>query len=229
MAVARASKAVSQAQAFLDGVGDDYYQRNKKDFGQREDLVEHVLKGSGYKPTSVLEIGSADGWRLKRIQKQFNCRVVGIEPSREAVRAANMNGVPSAQGAAQDLSMFRPASFDLVIFGYCLWLCNPEDWFFIAGESNRVLVDKGRLIIHDCIPPRALQYFYAPPNATEREKKMSSWLADHTQLWRAHPGYKFVGEASSFMGFGTQQVLAIEHASMFMKDMVKGFPLVGGI
>lgn len=216
---------MNQAKAFMTGVGDDYYERNEADFGKR-DPIEMLLEVSKLRPTSVLEIGSANGWRLRKLNRVYGCSVAGVEPSKKAVDIANKCGVRSYQGTAQNLSMFKTGEFDLVIFGFCLWLCDPQDWFHIAGEAERVLVEGGHLIVHDCVPPKSYRYNYAPPQATDREKGMIAWMADHSQLWKAHPGYRFLGETTNFSQFSHLKIVAVEAASLFLKSMKDGFPVV---
>ena len=52
----------------------------------------------------------------------------GIEPSAQAVAAACAKGINVMQGTA-DVLPFDNQSFDIVIFGFCLYLCDREDLF----------------------------------------------------------------------------------------------------
>ena len=66
----------------------------------------------------------------------------GIEPSFKAVETACTSGVNAVQGTADRLP-YRDGLFDVVVFGFCLYLCDREDLFRIASEADRVLNDQG--------------------------------------------------------------------------------------
>lgn len=50
-------------------------------------------------------------------------------------------------GTADGLPDIKPV--DLIIFGFCLYLCDPQDLFTIAANSDRLLVDKGVMAVYD--------------------------------------------------------------------------------
>ena len=40
----------------------------------------HAIKQHSIKPTAVLEVGCADGWRLRELMKKYKCMARGIDP-----------------------------------------------------------------------------------------------------------------------------------------------------
>ena len=68
---------------------------------------------------------------------------------------ASTKMVQVVQGAADQL-YFESQTFDFVVFGFCLYLCDRDDLFEIAKEAHRVLKPTGWLVIHD--------FFAEPPH-----------------------------------------------------------------
>jgi ubiquinone/menaquinone biosynthesis C-methylase UbiE len=195
---------MSQAQTFLDGEADAWIERNREKMG-RHDRVSETIAEIGLQPTRILEIGCADGWRIERLKKSFPaCSVRGIDPSRAGPRSTAV-----IQGTADDLGAFASAEFDLVIYGFCLYLCDRRDLFRIAAEGDRVLEDGGQIIVHDfAVPavPFARVYQHHPG--------ILSYHMDYTKLWLAHPWYRQVG-SRTFDGDESVIVLQKDYAAAF--------------
>lgn len=228
-AVAKAKKVAekklysSQSEAYLDTAGDAYYKRNEADFGKFDPIIP-LLEAAHVRPTSALEIGCANGWLLQRLRDKYGCEIRGVEPSAKACDVGNKNlgGNFIKQGVAQDLSMFEDDAFDLVIYGWCLWLCDPRTHFKIVAEGDRVLRDGGFLVVLDGIPARPFWYKYAPPGSEEAEKEMVGWMMDHTPLWLGHPGYRKLGEAVTWKSICSVNFLMLEAATLMQKNIVGG-------
>jgi ubiquinone/menaquinone biosynthesis C-methylase UbiE len=171
---------MKQTDIMLAGEADAWFARNRSQLGAH-DPVGRVIADLGLKPQAVLEIGCANGWRLKALQAHCDCDIYGIDPSRDAVADADVRTI--GLGTADSLP-FGNASLDMVIFGFCLYLCDPADLFRIAAEADRVLDDGGHLIIHDFAdiePPFARPY--------EHRDGVLAYHLDHAKLWLAHPWY----------------------------------------
>lgn len=195
-----------QAQAFLDGEADALIGRNRDRMGQ-QDPVSQIIEEIALQPTRLLEIGCAEGWRIERLKQRFpQCDVHGIDPARKPALPA-----PVIQGTADDLRAFDPIKFDLIIYGFCLYLCDREDLFRIAAEADRMLQDAGYLIIHD---------FAAPVEPFARIYKhregILSYHMDYARLWLAHPWYREVVSRS----YGDETVTVLR------KDCAVAFPVV---
>jgi ubiquinone/menaquinone biosynthesis C-methylase UbiE len=174
---------MKQAQVFLDSEGDRWFERNAAKLG-KHDPVSAAIEHLRIKPENVLEIGSSNGWRLAALRDKYGCSVMGLDPSHAASEDAKKRKV-SVQTATAAAMPLRSHAYDLVIYGFCLYLTDPEDWFRIAMEGDRVLADGGYLIVHDFdltnARPFARRYEHCPD--------VLSYHVDFAQLWLAHPWY----------------------------------------
>jgi ubiquinone/menaquinone biosynthesis C-methylase UbiE len=181
---------VSQREVFLDGEGDAWYQRNSASAGQRrlpegDPLLTQILALSAPAATegaSILEIGCGEGIRLGWLKENRGCTCYGVDPSARAVTAASQRGVLAQTGTAEQLP-FEDATFDVVAFGFCLYLCDREDLFRIACEADRVLKSPGWLVIYD--------FFHPTPTRREYHHRagLFSYKMDYRSLFTWHPGY----------------------------------------
>lgn len=175
---------MKQADIFKGGEGDAWLTRNPH-LGDRDPVLEAIVH-LGLKPRSVFEIGCSNGWRLAALRDKFGCEVCGVDPSAHAIMEAANRKVAVWVGTADDL-LVPDADFDLVIYGFCLYLADPADYFLIAAEGDRVLEDGGYLIIYDfSIPCTAFARRYSHRN------DVLSYHTDFSELWLAHPWYRLV-------------------------------------
>jgi SAM-dependent methyltransferase len=175
---------MKQADIFVESEGDAWLERNRKLIGRDPvgDAIEHL----GIIPQHVLEIGCSNGWRLAALNAKFNCVVNGVEPGMQGCIEAATRRVPVWRITAESLPAGNEV-FDLVIYGFCLYLTDPIDWFKIAAEGDRVLKNDGYLIIHDFIEPnRAFATRYAHRDG------VLAYHARFSALWLSHPGYERV-------------------------------------
>jgi SAM-dependent methyltransferase len=177
---------VRQADIFLESEGNAWFDRNWRQVGQR-DPVSDLIGEIGLIPTNVLEIGSANGWRLRTLRERYACKILGVEPSLKAGTEAHRLGIPTLRTTADTLPGPADNAFDMVIYGFCLYVTDPEDWFRIAFEGDRVLKEGGHLVIHDFFEGRNL---FA--REYEHRKGLLSYHFDFAQLWLAHPWYCLV-------------------------------------
>jgi ubiquinone/menaquinone biosynthesis C-methylase UbiE len=172
-----------QAQFFIDSEGDRWFERNRERLGEH-DPVSAAIEQLHIKPTNVLEIGCCNGWRLAALRDKYGCNVMGLDPSHAAVEDARKRSVSAWEATAAGMPI-RSHAYDVVIYGFCLYLTDPEDWFRIASEGDRVLKDGGYLIIHD---------FEGEPDAFarvyEHAKGILSYHVDFAGFWLAHPWYE---------------------------------------
>jgi ubiquinone/menaquinone biosynthesis C-methylase UbiE len=143
---------MKQKDIFLKLEGDAWFVRNQASMSSRrlpdeDPLLMELLAisaqlSSRKQDLRILEIGCGDGTRLKWLKNNLNAECFGIEPSWQAVISACDKGIHAQQGSA-DMLPFKDGSFDIVIFGFCLYLCDREDLFRIASEADRVLINPG--------------------------------------------------------------------------------------
>jgi len=178
----------SQAAIMLCGEGDRWFARNRDKLGQVDPVCD-LLEQHKVVPTAVLEIGCSDGWRLKKLRERYGCAVNGIDASEKAVKEAEAAGI-DAQWCSADKVSFVSRRFDLVIFGFCLYLVDRVDLLRVVFESDRVLKDGGHIVVHD---------FYHPDRGTAyrtpyvHRVDLWSYHMNHEELWLAHPSYRRLG------------------------------------
>lgn len=171
-----------QADIMMESEADAWFSRNRESLGAR-DPVGDVIQELGIKPTSVLEVGAADGWRLAKLRDEFGCKVLGIDPSMQACMEGARRAVPMYQVTANGLPV-DDRSVDLLIYGFALYVCDPVDWLRIAAEGDRVLRDDGYLVVHDfavSTVPFARRY--------EHRDGILAYHVDFSKLWLANPLY----------------------------------------
>jgi SAM-dependent methyltransferase len=213
------------AEQWLHGAGDDYYQRNKHDFG-KNDIVMPLLEYARLAPKRALVVGCADGWQCVKLRERFGCLVSGIDPSGEAIAEASRRDIDAHVGTA-DTMPFDLDQFDLVVLGFCMWLVDPRLWFRVADEVDRVLAPNGFLAIHDFASARPMAWTkWAPSGASEREKVTPAFLYDFPKLWFGHPLYQYVAESVGVRGLGEKLVM-IENATLLKKLDMAAFSVLG--
>ena len=194
-----------QKDIFLSGEGNAWFDRNvlalsKQEMPDGDPLLLELLslkdqlaavQGGG----KALEIGCGAGGRLAWVQQNMGLECHGIDPSDMAVSQANSAGVHAQVGTADRLP-FADKSFDVVIFGFCLYLCDRDDLFKIAAEADRVLKNQGWLLIKD---------FYSPtPLATAYHHKAGvfSYKMDYKTLFTWNPDYSVYASRVAHHAYG---------------------------
>ena len=176
---------ISQKQIFLDGEGDAWFNRNANYEIDQFDHVDKEILEHLPRKTDTLEIGCADGRRLARIQKihSTDSKLVGIDPSTSAIREGFIKfpDLDLRVGTADDLPANE--SFDSVILGFCLYLCDRALLSKIVSEVDRVLIDNGTLIIVDFDPPHPRKRQY------RHHEGLWSYKMDYSTLFTALPHF----------------------------------------
>lgn len=181
----------TQKNIFLAGEADAWLERNietlKQQCSNLNDSVSNAVRAIAASsnqdlPLKILEIGCGNGQRLAALSRELGAEVAGLEPSPKAVTLAQQQGVRASIGTADSLP-YPDNQFDVLIFGFCLYLCDREDLFLIAQEANRVLKHDAWLIIHD---------FYAEHPVSRPYhhcEGLSSYKMDYRRLFDWHPAY----------------------------------------
>lgn len=206
---------MTQADAFFRGEGDQWLKRNKQKLKPKKDLILYALSQltEECRNGKYLEIGCANGWRLNEIKKTFNAESIsGVEPSLQGSIEALKNGVDVVRGDATNLP-WSDEFFDVVIYGFCLYLCDRKDLFKIVAEGDRVLKNGGLMIIHD------FSDFDEPCKVPYKHKAgLWSFKQDYEEMFLASPAY-------SFISFDMTLEL-ISGVTVLKKDIEKGWPCV---
>ena len=186
---------MSQKDIFLSSEGDRWFDRNKSTIGNydpiemTEDqilaLVQEFLPFVSSKVPSLLEVGCGGGNRLKWSKDQLGVDAHGIDPSPKAIQNECSKGVAAQIGTADNLP-FLDCSFDFLVFGHCLYLCDVDDLFKISSEATRVTKKDSFIIIHDFFAPEHKYIKY------EHKAGIFSHKMDFTKLWSWQSSYTVI-------------------------------------
>jgi SAM-dependent methyltransferase len=180
--------ATRQEDVFLNGEGDNWFKRNSHKWPERitDDPVLEATKDLN--PRTVLEIGCGNGWRLEQYRKRGS-GCWGIDPSSEAIINGQrlFPGIHLRIGSATRL-LPMAIRFDMVVYGFCLYLCDRDDLFDIVCAGDHAVKEGGHLVIHDFLPdhPHSTPYHHA--------KGVLSYKMDYSRLWLANPAYKLISQ-----------------------------------
>lgn len=200
----------TQRDVFVRSEGDAYYRRNAaRDTGPArldDDPPLRVLRGLSIHPQRVLEIGSADGWRLSLLADAARpALAAGADPSHEALRVgARRDPRIRLARATADALPYADQSFDLVILGFFLYVADRSDLFRIAAESDRVLAEGGHLMLYDFHGERPTQVHY------QHAVGCHTYKMDYRRMFLWNPAYRClyhetVGEAPA-LGSGDSRL-----------------------
>ena len=183
---------MNQKEIFLKSEGNKWFIRNKDNINLKislsRDPILNFLNKKEKSFKTVLEIGCSNGYRLELIRQiKENLDLYGIDPSKEAVSDGKKkyNKLNLKVGTADKLE-FSDEKFDLVIFGFCLYLCDREDLIKIIYETNRVLKKKGLVIIYDFFSPFPFSNEYSHYNGVK------SFKTDYSKIFLWTPQYKLI-------------------------------------
>lgn len=147
-----------QKRVFLDGEGDRWFERNREKLRDTSDdfslrTIKRVVGPHSEKITSILEIGCSNGAKLHDLSTHFSATGFGIDPSKKAITIGEEEypNLKLSVGTAQDIN-HSDESFDLVYFGFCLYLLDRNAVLRAVAESDRVLRSGGFLAILDFEP-----------------------------------------------------------------------------
>lgn len=183
-----------QKDVFLHSEANAWFERNQNSVALQDFSTDDLVSGAVIEianmpayserraPIKIVEIGCGEGRRLSWLAKELNAEVFGVEPSTLAVDRARGRGVDARHGTADSLP-FDSAEFDILIFGFCLYLCDRTDLFRIAQEADRVLKPAAWLVIHDFFSPVPVSREY------HHKPGVYSYKMDYRSLFDWHPAY----------------------------------------
>ncbi len=184
-----------QREIFSRSEGDGYFERNavtpdSLEAAAERDPVLGLLADVEVEARTVLEVGASNGWRLaclRRLRPETVC--VGIEPSLAAVTEGvrQFPDISLVRGTAEHLP-FASGRFDLVILGFFLYLCDCDDLFRVAAETDRVLARNGLVVVFDFCPSRPHR------NPYKHRPDLYSYKMDYAQMFLWNPIYRRVLE-----------------------------------
>lgn len=184
-----------QRSAFLGGEGDAWFHRNETHLSApsnvRDKVADH-LAAELRDGDSVLEIGCGNASHLAALAARRHLDAAGIDPSAAAITAGRAaHPALDLQVGTADALPFGDARFDLVFFGFCLYLVDRPLLWRCVTEADRVLKPRGWLAILDFDPdaPQRRPYHH--------HEGLWSWKADHSRLFLGHPAYRLAEKWSA--------------------------------
>ncbi|MFM7620643.1 MAG: class I SAM-dependent methyltransferase [Alphaproteobacteria bacterium] len=153
----------NQKNKFINGEANCWFTRNKSamklddentDISPYEDFIIKNLSQFHNNKIKILEIGCSNGKKLAKLRQIFPYSdLYGIDPSKNAIKDGknffkNNKQIFLETGTSDELN-FSNCYFDIVIFGFCLYLVDRDLLFKSISEADRVLKNKGFLIITD--------------------------------------------------------------------------------
>lgn len=151
-----------QDEIFVASEGDRWFERNRESlecFDPATDLPLKLIDLYRLKPSRVLEVGAANGFRLAAIHERYQVKAVAVEPSARAVRDGKAR-FPRVEFVRGDSALPFRASFDLVIVNFVFHWIDRARLLSSVAELDRVLADGGYLIIGDFYPVTPLRTRY---------------------------------------------------------------------
>ena len=199
---------MKQSEVFLQGEAVEWFSRNQNNLQEDTDPVMQVIEKDDLIPGRSLEVGCANGWRVNLMSKKWGTKAYGIDP----FFAHSHSAWGCRRGTADDLRIFGNATFDMVIYGWCLYLCDREDLFKIVSEGDRILKDNGYIVIYDF-------YQMAPYKCKYKHYDgLYSYKMDYSQLWLANPCYSL--QRRYLYNRGDNQTAVV----IIRRDVEKGWP-----
>ena len=190
----------SQSQIFENSEGNAWYTRNPKSNQitgneQELDFIYSTLDPFRDQLSSILEIGCGGGAKLEALSKHFQASGFGIDPSVVAIKDATKrcstigSGLNFQTGLATDLP-YDDGQFDLVFFGFCLYLVPPREIFRAVAEADRVLRNGGFLVILD------FDYGSLKVNPYKHASSVFSFKNNYSELFTSSNYYHLVSKWS---------------------------------
>ena len=104
-----------------------------------------VLSSFFKRNEKVLDLASGNSIVGEYLQKHYHCKVIAIDFSKEAIKAAKKRGVKGIVHSVEEELPFNKNSFDMVFWGDNIeHVWKPKK---VLIEINRILKPKGRIIL----------------------------------------------------------------------------------
>ena len=186
-----------QRAEFIAGEADAWYQRNAAHLSAISPLRNLTASTIAEQldrtcAAHVLEIGCGSGDNLAALDCRTPIAGYGIDPSNSAVEAGRAARPQlDLRAGTADLLPFADNMFDVVWFGFCLYLVDRELLGRCVAEADRVLKEGGLLCIVDFDPevPCKRAYHHKPG--------MWSYKMDYSRLFLANPAYQLIHKLSA--------------------------------
>lgn len=194
---------MSQDKIFKQTEGDNWFKRNRYALnkkGLKSDVVLKLIKLFEIQPRKVLELGCANGYRLDYIKKRYCSMCFGVDCSKEAIECGRnrYKNIRLYCGGVEDLN-FKKAFFDLVIINFVFHWIDRKLIKAAVYEADRVLKDKGKIIVGDFYP----LYPVKKPYHHIKDKKVYTYKDDYSKMFENLGYYQNIGRITGECGTKT--------------------------
>lgn len=190
-----------QKDIFLAAEADNWFLRNKdkilneeKNYFPLEIALPYLTNRS-----KVLEVGCSVGNNLNYLQSvsKHKLELTGIEPSGMAIAEGQkrFKDIRFIQDTAEGVGKLKDEKFDVIIFGFCLYLVDRESIQDIVKSTYEKLNNKGILVIIDFDAKNPYQNEYS------HQKGVYSFKADYGNVFAQHPFLHLI-EKKSWSHYG---------------------------
>lgn len=186
-----------QKNIFLEKEADKYFERNKNAEISVQLKKSLSLMAQNLKPNAkVLEIGCSDGRNLNFLKEQFGFVCYGLDPSQNAINEGSKlyKDLNLSVGTAEHLP-YENEEFDLIFFGFCLYLVDRQHLSKTVAEADRILKNQGFLSIID------FDVAFPKKRIYKHTSGVFSYKMDYSKLFLAYPHFVHVDKfAHSHVG-----------------------------
>lgn len=181
---------IQQKKIFLKSEANKFFKRNierlsKTNYKKHKIVIElqKYLKSKKNK-INLLEIGCCDAGLINFISQKYNkIECYGVDPSSLALKLQKNSDLKLKIGTADKL-LFKKDFFDIVIYNFCLYLCDNDDLIKIVSEADRVLKKNGMIFILDFYHKNIKYIKYI------HQKNIYSRKMNYSKLFTWHPNYQ---------------------------------------
>lgn len=209
-----------QDKIFKQSEGDNWFKRNKKALIKkrlRNDLVLKVIKLFNIKPKKTLELGCANGYRLNYIKNKYNSKCYGLDCSNKAIVCGKnrYKNLSLYCGGVEKLN-FEDSFFDLIIIHFVFHWVDRKLLKKAISEADRVLKDKGVIIIGDFYPLYPVKKAYHHI----KDKKVYTYKDDYPGMFEDIGYYQNIGRITGECG-SRHICIDVSYDNRFKIDLLK--------
>jgi ubiquinone/menaquinone biosynthesis C-methylase UbiE len=217
-----------QKSAFLDYEADAWLERNKiavDKYSASSDEVVTLLQNYNVKPNRILEIGCSTGHRLNGVHSVFgDIDIYGTDPSSQAIEygKGKYPHLKLTRGTADSMPQYESGFFDVVILGFFMYVVDRSILLQTMAEIDRVLMDKGILVIKDFFSEIPMKRKYAHINQFEAY----SFKQNYDELFAQTKLYQLISRTTYndiTLQKSTDDYQNLESISILKKDLYAGY------
>jgi ubiquinone/menaquinone biosynthesis C-methylase UbiE len=154
----------------------------KKNFCQKKYLIASTITKKK-KNIRVLEIGCGNAQRLIYLKQKFPLvNFYGIDPSGKAIKKIIKN--VTLKKSTADKIPFKKNFFDIIVYGFCLYLVDDKSLFKVISEAERVSKLDSWIIVYDFYSKEVKYRQY------KHNKKILIRKMDYSKFFSWCPYYK---------------------------------------